>query len=92
MKYSLILVIQLYWKIIPECKRRKCLFKLSCSKYVYQITKNKGLISGLKALLFRVKNCNPYYNITEIKGEKLLITKSGEIFTKKEISEFVFEE
>lgn len=77
MKVFLLIVIKLYWYLIPENRRRKCLFKKSCSNYVYEKTKSEGLFSGLRALRFRIKNCNPHYSIMELDGERVLVTSSN---------------
>ena len=52
------LIIRLYW-LIPPAKRKNCLFRVSCSKYVYNITLQYGLIKGLYALQYRYKSCRP---------------------------------
>lgn len=76
----------MYWLIIPKHKRRKCLFKKSCSRYVYDTTKSEGFISGLRALKFRINNCNPHYSIMELNKEQVLITKANNIFNIEEIN------
>lgn len=63
MKYILLLIIKLYWILIPQSKRKKCIFRKSCSKYVYDITIKEGSIKGFKALKFRIKNCKPGFII-----------------------------
>lgn len=60
MKWLLIALIHLYW-IIPKKHRRPCIFKHTCSKYVYQTTKEKGLLRGIQALKQRMKQCTPNY-------------------------------
>ncbi len=79
MKVLVLILIRAYWFLIPESKRRKCLFKVSCSNYVFQKTKREGLISGLRALMFRVNNCNSNYCIMELDQQQVLITKTGVI-------------
>lgn len=74
---------------MPRNRRRKCLFKTSCSHYVYEQTKKKDLQAGLRALYFRIKNCNSQYQIIEVGGEKILITKTNKIFREKELSEYI---
>ncbi|WP_367892735.1 membrane protein insertion efficiency factor YidD [Flavivirga aquimarina] len=88
MKYLLLIIIKLYWKYIPESKRRKCLFKTSCSNYVYKITKEKGLISGFRAMIFRINNCNSNHNIIEVDKKKLLITNTHKVFNECEINQY----
>lgn len=89
MKIFLLIIIKIYWVLIPKSKRRKCLFKSSCSNYVYKQTKSKGLLTGLKALKFRVQNCNPNYSIMQLGNEKILITKTNLILKEKEINESI---
>lgn len=91
MKYVLIFIIKMYWRIIPKSKRRRCLFKKSCSHYVYDITVKQGLFDGINALRFRIKNCNSEYHIIDVGKEKLLITKTNQTFKEKEISSFLLE-
>ncbi len=89
MKIFLLAIIKLYWFLIPKQKRRKCLFKTSCSNYVYEKTKHEGLISGLRALKFRINNCNSNYMIIEIHGEKVLITRANNLIKKELINKAI---
>ena len=89
MRIVLLLIIKIYWILIPKSKRRRCLFKISCSNYVCNKTKFEGIISGMKALKFRVENCNPNYNIIEINNEKILISSRQFLFKEKEINQSI---
>ncbi len=89
MKHLLLIIIRFYWKYIPESKRRKCLFKTSCSNHVYKITKEKGLLIGLRAMIFRINNCNSNYNIIEINNRNILITKTYNVFDESEINKYI---
>lgn len=62
MKWILIFLIHFYW-LIPKKWRRRCIFKNTCSKYVYQTTKEQGFLKGIKALKQRMKQCTPYYTV-----------------------------
>ena len=88
-KALLLLSIKSYWVLVPKSRRRKCLFKTSCSHYIYQKTKEKGLHAGLQSLHFRIKNCNPNYQIIDLGDEKILVTKTNKVFREKELSDFV---
>jgi len=79
MKFALLFFIKLYWLLIPENKRKCCLFHESCSKFVYRTTIEKGFLRGLNALFFRFKFCRPGNQIIEIKGEKFLVTKGYDL-------------
>jgi len=69
-------LIKLYWKLIPENKRRNCLFKESCSNHIMKIHNEKGSIAAIKAFYVRFKQCRPGYEIIlstsgELEGLKL---------------------
>jgi len=85
MKILLLWLIKSYWLYIPPEKRNKCLFKKSCSHFVFDITKKDGLLKGLKALDYRFKHCRPGYYIINDKKNKLLISARNEVFKASEI-------
>lgn len=87
MKYLLILPIKIYWLVIPASKRRKCIFRTSCSKHVYEKTMHEGLISGLKAFKYRFKKCKSAYIIESPLGKIQIILPNQEILNEAEISE-----
>ncbi|WP_045492328.1 membrane protein insertion efficiency factor YidD [Chryseobacterium sp. StRB126] len=88
MKNLLILLIKMYWLVIPPAKRRKCIFKTSCSKHVYEKTINEGFISGLKAFKYRFKNCRSGAYILENPSGKIqVILPNQQILNETEISE-----
>jgi putative component of membrane protein insertase Oxa1/YidC/SpoIIIJ protein YidD len=91
MKYILLIGIRIYWKVMPISKRRACLFKVSCSHYVYRETKEEGLMKGLRALIYRFKSCKSgsmlFENPITQKAELLLTT--GEILGNEFISDHV---
>lgn len=80
MKWLLLAVIKLYWFFIPEKKRRACLYKESCSKYVYRNTLECGLVKGLKCLLHRFKTCNPHHEVIYLATDNTYVIrlKTGE--------------
>lgn len=63
MKYIILLIIQLYWLLKSKKGKPKCIFRKSCSHYVFEITNREGFLKGLKALCFRYKNCRHGYEI-----------------------------
>lgn len=89
MKHLLLLAIKFYWKTLPEHRRRKCIFRKSCSNYVFEVTKYKGFIKGLQSLAYRYKNCRGGFQtfINPINGEKEMILPNREIIGEKEIAE-----
>ncbi|WP_306349714.1 membrane protein insertion efficiency factor YidD [Flavobacterium sp. '19STA2R22 D10 B1'] len=89
MKLFLISIIRLYWFLIPENKRNICIFKESCSRHVYRITKQSGLLAGIKSLWFRMQNCNHKFDIyRDFQTQELnMRLKSGVVIKKEEMSE-----
>jgi putative component of membrane protein insertase Oxa1/YidC/SpoIIIJ protein YidD len=73
-KHLFILLIKGYWLIYPERVRRKCIFKESCSLFVYNKTKEGGFFMGINALKKRIKQCKPGYRIVNLpNGEKVVL-------------------
>lgn len=89
MKYILLLVIKLYWIAVPPSKRKKCIFRESCSAYVWRITSSEGFVSGIKAFLFRNKHCCPGYAIYKYRNRYELKTVNGLILKEGEIAEWL---
>jgi uncharacterized protein len=89
MKLLLLWFIKLYWILIPKNKRRTCLFRVSCSKHVYQTTKRKGLRKGLLAFKYRFENCRSGVLLHEnpIDGKKMMILPNNQVLIENEISE-----
>jgi len=55
MKFILLTIIRFYWFIKPNNRKPKCIFRKSCSCYVYDIISDKGVLKGLAAFYFRYK-------------------------------------
>jgi putative component of membrane protein insertase Oxa1/YidC/SpoIIIJ protein YidD len=89
MRILLLITIKLYWLLIPEKMRRTCLFKTSCSHYVFDKTKQEGLLIGLKSLKFRIRNCNPHYHIIILENEKVLISATQQVFKLEDLNESI---
>ena len=65
MRYLLIAFIRLYW-LLPAHKRRRCIFKESCSRYVFRTAKEQGFKKAIQAFQERKKQCRGgYYHISD---------------------------
>jgi len=89
MKYLLLFLIRIYQTLTPKRFRGRCLFKESCSNYVYRIVREEGLIKGLNALKYRYHNCRPNYYILEDKGKVFLITAKMDLIDESSINKKV---
>ncbi len=89
MKYLLLLAIRIYWSLIPETNRRKCIFRKSCSNHVYDQTRNSGLKAGIEAFRFRYQNCRNGFVVFEnpLTMKKQMILPNQQTIEQKEIAE-----
>ncbi|WP_286970018.1 membrane protein insertion efficiency factor YidD [Flavobacterium sp. UBA4854] len=89
MKTLVLSIIRCYWLLIPQSKRRKCIFRKSCSNYVFEITQKEGFIKGLKAFHFRYKNCRGNFSIfhNPIDNKIQMVLPSLLIIDKEEIAD-----
>lgn len=79
MRWTLLAAIRLYWAIWPERFRRGCLFRESCSRHVYRITRQQGLRCGVRALVARYRACRPGYAIVAAYGQRWLSLADGSL-------------
>ena len=89
MNHLILFAIKIYWNIIPPSKRKKCIFKKSCSNYVFEITQKEGFINGLKAFKFRYQNCRGNFVVFQnpIIDKIQMILPSQMIIEREEIAE-----
>ncbi|MCB0768401.1 MAG: membrane protein insertion efficiency factor YidD [Flavobacteriales bacterium] len=77
MSWLLRWLIRAYWALVPERSRRTCLFKESCSRYVYRMALEHGARAGWKALVGRYRQCRSGYTFVERNGNVELKTAGG---------------
>lgn len=51
--------VWLYWALVPVRFRRLCLFRESCSRHVFRVSRDHGGARGLEALRSRFRDCRP---------------------------------
>lgn len=84
--------IKYYWNSVPEKKRKICIYKITCSRHVYKVFDNKGLISGLIAYFNRMKSCNDGYEIIYQNGKVLIEDRRGRIIREDDINPLIVQE
>lgn len=57
MRPCILFVIRCYWRLTERHVVRTCLFRESCSRYVYRIVQDHGIRAGLAALAARFRSC-----------------------------------
>jgi putative component of membrane protein insertase Oxa1/YidC/SpoIIIJ protein YidD len=91
MRWLILFPIYIYWYAWPPfLKKRYCLFKESCSQFVFRVTKESGFVAGYKAMIWRYRNCRPGYRIVsnaEGKFEMRLVT--GNMVPESEIADAI---
>jgi uncharacterized protein len=91
MKWLLLFTIRLYWTVSFGSRQRRCLFKESCSHYVYRIAAKFGLVPGLKALVSRFRTCRPGYRVTADESGLRILLVDGTTIPPHEASKVVLE-
>lgn len=77
MNYLLMFFIRVYW-CLPKRYRRKCLFKESCSRHVYFVTRRDGFKKGINALQKRWRQCRPGYAVyIGPEGKEQVVLRDG---------------
>ncbi|MEA2560982.1 MAG: uncharacterized protein QOH06_2486 [Acidobacteriota bacterium] len=86
MKLLLLLGIRLYWRLWPEQLRRSCLFRESCSRYVYRVTAHAGASAGFAAFLERARRCRGGYSVETLTERLVVRLVDGSALSETEAS------
>jgi len=88
MKQLLLAIIRMYGNKVPVYKRVPSLFKKPCSHHIYDQTAAYGFIAGIKAFLFRYKNCRGGFSRFKnpITGKIQMLLRSNKIIGEDEIA------
>ncbi len=94
MRTAIIFWIHIYRYFIPEDKRRRCLFRESCSHHVERIARERGGIAAIKAFLARARHCRPGYGFEwdADSGAWFLVCTNGAKIPKVMVSEHILSE
>jgi putative component of membrane protein insertase Oxa1/YidC/SpoIIIJ protein YidD len=83
------LLIRLYWILIPNAIKGQCLFRETCSRFVYRKVKEEGFWAGLNALKYRYKTCRSPFSLqtNPNNGKWELELCNGDVIQEQEIGE-----
>lgn len=82
MKYILLFLIRVYWNL-PILRQRTCIFKISCSKHVYIVTKQHGGIRGVKEFINRWRQCRPGYVIVTLANDLQMVVLANSTLVQR---------
>ena len=74
-------IIHLYW-LIPKHHRRSCIFKQTCSQYVYHELAHNGFVAGIRAFKKRFYQCRPNYAIIKLDGQDFVVLNDDSLVLK----------
>lgn len=92
MKWFLLGAISFY-QSLPARLRPQCLFRETCSSYVRRVTRESGVLAGLRALKTRVSQCRPGYVVffdNEFKCWRVRFA-NGAVSNSPHVADFVLE-
>lgn len=92
MKFIILFAIKCYWQLVPERKRRACIYQISCSCFVYTRTIEHGFWAGIKALKARTSTCKPGYTWAIDNNQVALRLSNGDVLLKEKMATHLLEE
>ena len=91
-KRAALACIHWYWKIIREEDRQICLYRVSCSRYTHAQIEDRGLITGLRSFVERMRSCKQGYTIERDDGTLCIRTVNGQRIPEEEINPIIRQE
>lgn len=88
MRFLLLFLVKIYWMLKAKNQEPRCIFRISCSRHVYQMAKTEGLFKGLKAFAYRYQNCRDGYQviINPVTDQNYMILPNGDQLQQHEIA------
>lgn len=89
MTSAMLAIIRLYWWIVPEHRRRRCLFRETCSVYVYRRTRESGARCGILAAYRRLSACRPGFQVQVRECTFEVVCRDGTIIPQSDLGAVV---
>jgi putative component of membrane protein insertase Oxa1/YidC/SpoIIIJ protein YidD len=86
LKHFIRWLIRRYWAVTPTRLRRTCLFRETCSQYVYRLTEEAGARAGLAALWIRRVRCSGAYRLVVGADAVRFVTRDGAVIPWDELN------
>lgn len=94
MRYLLIWAIHLYRRLVPPERRRRCLFRESCSMHIERIAREAGTLAAMLAMVKRLRSCRPGYgfHVLQENNRWELLCKDGSRFPQSDVASHIVAE
>ena len=86
-RFVLLLVIRLYWTLVPARWRRSCLFRVSCSHFVFDALMSQGVSAGCRAFALRWRRCRAGFHVELDNGRVVVRCADGSTCEPNEVVE-----
>jgi putative component of membrane protein insertase Oxa1/YidC/SpoIIIJ protein YidD len=86
MRWLFLAAIRFYWAVAPASLRARCIFRISCSRYVHDATAARGCLAGITGLRERMRRCRPGYGRANVAGRAYLILRDGTLAAQSDIA------
>jgi hypothetical protein len=88
MRLLVLFAVESYWRLTIPARRRPCLFRETCSRHVYRITRDLGALRGMMAFWHRLRRCRLGYAIEfDRQSEPILRLADGSVTQVAELSQ-----
>jgi putative component of membrane protein insertase Oxa1/YidC/SpoIIIJ protein YidD len=89
-KHLILATIRAYWRLVPARRRRLCLFRESCSRFVYRTTIEGGALAGARALRRRIRQCRSGYNVRITADGLQIVCDNGDVVHGRDVNDELF--
>ena len=89
MTSAILAMIRLYWRIVPESRRRQCLFRETCSRYVYRQARESGVRGAFLAAYRRLRACRPGFQVQVRDYTFEVVCRDGTVITQADLGAVV---
>jgi uncharacterized protein len=89
MRWLLLGTIRIYWLVAPAWLRRRCIFRVTCSRHVYDVTQARGFRAGLRSLVQRGRQCRPGYSVEFHAGQFRVRLRDGSVIGAEAVADDV---
>ena len=88
----LALAVRAYWIFWPKRWKKTCIYKESCSRYVYRLALETGTLAGLAGFFRRMRTCRTGYRFVVAESVLFMEAADGTLIHRSDLSAALLEE